>query len=107
MLVGIGGKRPDKAWTQAYRALQHGEARTACKEVRNLNFPATLINCAETFITLQEERHDADYNPDHRILRAQALDLINMAEKAIIDLKATARRDRRAFAVQLLFRKRS
>lgn len=107
MLVGVGRNRPDKAWTHAYRALQHGEARNACKEARNLAFPATLISCAETFIALQQERHDADYDPDHRILRADALNAINMAEQAINDLRATPRRDRRAFAVQLLFKRRS
>jgi hypothetical protein len=32
MLVGVGPNRPDKAWTQAYRALQHGDAKTpACR----------------------------------------------------------------------------
>jgi hypothetical protein len=94
MLVGVGPNRPEKAWTHVYRSLQHGEARTACEAVRNLDFPAAIIACAEVFVTLQQERHDADYNPDHRVLRADAIAAIDLAEKAIEDLRAAARKDR-------------
>ena len=32
LLVGVGSNRPDKAWTQTYRALQHGMPRApACR----------------------------------------------------------------------------
>lgn len=106
MLVGVGPNRPEKAWTHVYRSLQHGEARTACEAVRNLDFPAAIIACAEVFVTLQQERHDADYNPDHRVLRADAIAAIDLAEKAIEDLRAAARKDRKALAVHLLHKKR-
>ena len=62
-----------KAWFHIYRSLQHSDAKTACEAVRNLSFPATIVTCAEAFVTLQQERHDADYNPDYRVLRADAL----------------------------------
>ena len=106
MLVGIGPSRPDKAWTHMYRSLQHGDAKTACAAVRNLAFPANIVACAAAFVTLQEERHDADYDPDHRVLRADAVAAIDLAAKAIEDLRAAARRDRKAFAVHLLHKKR-
>ena len=106
MLVGVGPSRPDKAWTHIYRSLQHGEAKTACAVVRNLAFPANIVACAATFVKLQEERHDADYNPEHRVLRADAVAAIDRAEKAIEDLRAAARRDRKAFAVHLLHKRR-
>jgi hypothetical protein len=106
MLVGAGPNRPDNAWMHIYRSLQHGDAKNACTAVRNLAFPATLADCAEAFVALQEERYDADYNPDHRVLRADAVAAIDRAEKAIEDLRAAARRDRKAFAVHLLHRKR-
>ena len=61
MLVGVGADRPDKAWTQLYRALQHGDAKNAIK----------------------------------------------LAENAMDSLRASPRRDRRAFAVQNLARKRN
>lgn len=106
MLVGIGSNRPDRAWSQVFRALQHGDAKSACEAVRNLDFPDTIKSCADAFVALQQKRHDADYDPDHRVSRADALDAIQLAEDAIRDLKASPRKDRRAFAVQLLMKKR-
>ena len=106
MLVGVGPTRPDRAWAHAYRALQHGDARLACEGVRNINFPSTIKTCADAFVALQQKRHDADYDPDHRALREDALSAIKLAEDAIRDLKASAKRDRRAFAVQILMKKR-
>jgi hypothetical protein len=81
--------------------------KNACAQVRDLRFPVTLVSCADAFVKLQEDRHSADYDPDHRVTRAVALDAIALAEQAIEDLKATPKKDRRAFAVQLLFKKRS
>jgi hypothetical protein len=106
MLVGVGPNRPGEAWTHIYRSLQHGDAKTACAAVRNLAFPAVLADCAEAFVALQEDRHDADYNPDLRVLRAEAVAAIDRAERAIEDLRAAARRDRKAFAVHLLHKRR-
>jgi uncharacterized protein (UPF0332 family) len=107
MLVGVGPRRPGKAWTQTYRALQHGDAKNACTLARNLGFPATIVACAEAFVTLQEDRHQADYDPNHRVRRAEAISAIDLAEGAIGHLKSTPRRDRRAFAVLLLLRRRA
>ena len=91
MLVGVGLDRPDKAWAHTYRALQHGDAKTACQAVRNLNFPNNIRSCADAFVALQQRRHDADYDPDYRVLRADALDAIQQAEDAIRDLKASTK----------------
>jgi hypothetical protein len=107
VLVGVGAARPDNAWTQAYRALQHGEAKNACLQVRRLGFPAGIVACAEAFVLLQERRHSADYDPNHRVVRADALSAIGYAQSAIEALISAPRKDRKAFAVLLLFRKRS
>ena len=107
-LVG-GGKnasRSEEAWRQTYRALQHGFARGACQEVRNLRFPAPICDCADSFTDLQKARQNADYDPFHRITRPDALARIAQAEQAIADLKGSSKRDRTAFVVQLLFPKR-
>jgi hypothetical protein len=106
MLVGVGSNRPDKAWAHIYRSLQHGDAKAACEALRNLNFPDTIKVCADAFVALQQKRHEADYDPDDRVLRAEVLDTIQQAEDAILSLKASSKRDRRAFAVQLLMKKR-
>lgn len=106
MLVGVGPNRPDKAWSHLYRSLQHSDAKNACQGVRNFSFPVSIQSCADAFITLQQKRHDADYDPDFRVLRADAMDSIQMAENAIRDLRATPRKDRQAFAIQLLLKRR-
>ena len=106
MLVGVGPSRPDKAWTHAYRSLQHGDAKNACEGVRKLGFPAAIINCADVFVKLQQNRHDADYDPDCRVLRADAMAAIELAEYVIIGLRDAPKKDRKAFAVHLLLKRR-
>lgn len=56
--------------------------------------------------TLQQRRHDADYNPLARVNRSEALEASDQAELAIKSLRDTPRKDRRAFAIQLLLRRR-
>lgn len=104
LLVGAGA---DRAWTQAYRALEHGFAKNACQQVRNLGFPPAIVACADVFVALQEARHNADYDPNHRVTRAEALDNIALAESAVRSLKSAPRKDRKAFAIQLILRKRT
>ena len=106
MLVGVGQNRPDKAWSHVYRSLQHGDAKNACAGVQGLGFPLNIVDCADAFVDLQQMRHDADYDPAHWVLRADALEAIIMAETAIRLLKASPRKDRIAFAVQLLHKRR-
>lgn len=106
LLVGVGPDRPERAWVQCYRALQHGDAKSACAQVRSLGFPTAIVASADAFVRLQEKRHAADYDPNFRISRTDANDLIDLAESAIHSLKSSPRKDRKAFAVLLLFRKR-
>ena len=63
LFVGASASRPNAAWAQTYRAVEHGFARNACTQVRGLGFPAPLVDCAETFVRLQQQRHVADYDP--------------------------------------------
>jgi hypothetical protein len=106
MFVGVGSNRPDKAWSQAFRSLQHGDAKNACDSVQKLGFASTIQQCATAFVDLQLKRHDADYNPDIRFRRVEALNAIAIAEDAIRSLKSSSKKDRRAFAVLLLLKKR-
>jgi len=107
LLVGTGRDRPGKAWSQVHRSLQHGDAKSACQQARNLGYPEEIKTCSAIFIELQEMRHRADYDPDYRLTRAVALQAVDMAERAIRSLKAASRTDRKAFAVLLLFKRRS
>jgi hypothetical protein len=92
---------------QAYRGLQHDDARAACEAVRNQAVSQAIKVCADTFVELQSARHAADYDPLHRLTRAKAIDLVQRARDAIGNLRSAIRKDRRAFAVQVLVRRRS
>ena len=57
----IGTER-SPAWQRAYRALEHGKARTACRQVwTRREFPAEIRDSAEAFVELQRARQQADY----------------------------------------------
>jgi hypothetical protein len=104
LLVGTGAIRGSRAWTQAYRSLDHGFARNACREARAAGFPPSILRCAEMFQLLQEARHAADYDPNNRLTRTEALNWATAAEEAIRHLHSASRPDRRAFAVHILIR---
>ncbi|MGH6719850.1 MAG: hypothetical protein ACREER_11070 [Alphaproteobacteria bacterium] len=105
LLIGTKRGRSEEAWTQVYRALQHGPAKEACQRARKLGFPAAIRACADAFVELQQARHEADYDPNQRFARAAAQARINSAEQAIHDLARAPRTDRKAFAVLLLLKK--
>ena len=105
--MGTGRDAPREAWAQAYRALEHGFAKNACKQVRALGFSAEIVQCADDFTRLQEMRHKADYDPDERYSLVDALFAIWLAEAAIAALRSADRSQRRAFSVQLLLKKRT
>ncbi|MCW2244567.1 uncharacterized protein (UPF0332 family) [Azospirillum fermentarium] len=106
-LVGAESKVPHSpAWVQVYRALDHGTARTACEQVRRQSFSPSLNACADAFVSLQKERHKADYDPDYRTSRPEALALVTQAESAITAFNAADATERRAFLVHLIFNRR-
>ena len=106
LFVGAAAAHPNNAWSHAYRALDHGFAKTACQKARGLGFPASLISCAETFVRLQQQRHIADYDPIARFTRTEAALMVDEAEQAIGDLRAAGRADRRALAVLIRLKAR-
>ncbi len=106
MLGTVKKNRSEAAWAQAYRGLQHGDAKTACEAVRNLDFPRSLKDCAIAFVQSQLARQDADYDPIHRLSRTDAILAVDRAEDAIRKLRSADTKSRRAFAVHVLVRKR-
>jgi uncharacterized protein (UPF0332 family) len=104
-LVGTkSAERSDPAWRHAYRALAHGVAKDACKKAHNYGFPQELLDCADAFLTLQEERHRADYDPFHQPKRIEAQAAARRAEDAIRKLRSAPIKDRRAFAIHLVLK---
>jgi hypothetical protein len=107
MAGAVKGNRSEQAWAQAYRGLQHGDARAACEAIRNQNVSQAIKDCADAFVILQSARHAADYDPLHRPTRAEAVLAVQSAKDAISKLRSATTKDRRAFAVLVLIRKRS
>lgn len=52
--------------------------------------PSALVNVADVFVKLQEQRHLADYDPSPRYTRVVALGLVLQAEKAFADWRSVS-----------------
>ena len=107
----VGGPNADRskpAWRQAYRALEHGLARSNCKNKSFISkFPREIENFANAFVALQEKRHLADYDPSARFSKHEVRREIAAARAIIEGFQAVRAKHRRAFAVYVLFRTRA
>ena len=109
LLVGATkAARSKHAWRQAYRALEHGFAKNACKDVTIISkFPKAIEDFANNFVAMQEKRHGADYDPSVRLAKSEVMADIKLAREAIVEFQNAPAKDRRAFAAHVLFKKRS
>ena len=108
MIVGgAGADRSEPAWRQAYRALDHGSAKQRCRKAKVREFPNEIQDLANLFVDMQKKRHSADYDPEAAFSKLDVIQGINEAEDVIRSFSRAPRRDRRAFAVYLLFDSRS
>ena len=102
------GPTRNPAWHRAYRALEHGRARSACQQGRAMReFPAEVRYFAEAFVALQKARQQADYalNTD-AYEESDVLAYIGSAELAISQFEQADTEARRSFAAHVLFRQR-
>ncbi len=102
----VGGRsstRTRKAWQQLYRALDHGRAKRRCRHQTLSRFPQQIRNFANQFVTMQEQRHLADYDPLNPFSRSAVSLFIDESRTVITDFENVDRDDRRAFAVFVLF----
>ncbi len=65
-----------------------------------------LANFADTFARLQDQRHQADCDPEVRYIRAEVLIMITEVEREISALKGASVRDRTAFAALVMLKNR-
>ena len=101
------GKGRNEAWYQAYRALEHGHARKACRNAGAVRrFPLDIQRFADRFVVLQDARHRADYALDGLYYKLDVLELIDLAETAIGFLEDADATHRRSFAAHVLFKQR-
>lgn len=108
MLVGgTSALRSRHAWRQTYRALEHGFAKSACKDGAIMaKFPKPIQDFANSFVAMQEKRHAADYDPSVRLTKSEVIADIALAKEAINEFQKAGIKDRRAFAAHILFKKR-
>jgi uncharacterized protein (UPF0332 family) len=106
ILAGTGAARPQRAWLQTYRAVDHGQAKSRCKETSTKDFPEPIQAFANSFVTLQEHRHRADYSPDQHFTKQEVLAIIGLARSAVAAIGLARSKDRRAFAIHLLLQYR-
>ena len=67
-------------------------------------FPKEIEDFANMFVTMQDKRHKADYDPTENFWKSSVIQDINAVEQAIKGFKTAPLKDRRAFAAYVLFK---
>jgi uncharacterized protein (UPF0332 family) len=102
-----GADRSERAWSQIYRALDHGHAKNACKNADMMKkFPLEIQELSNFFVEMQAKRHSADYDPDFKVYKTSVLTDIETAEVHIKKFKAVGLKHKRAYAAWLLLKVR-
>jgi hypothetical protein len=96
-------KRSEEAWRQVYRSLDHNAAKRRCRNPSIDNFPSGIKGFADVFVTMQDKRHDADYNPRAQFTRSSVTNDLQVVGAAMTNFKKAPLSDRRAFCALLLF----
>lgn len=104
---GYGSTRSKHAWRQVYRALEHGVSKKACIKTDIISkFPDEIIDFAAGYVSMQSKRHDADYDPNTKMYKADVLNDVTIVETLITKFQRVSKKDRRAFAAHILFKPR-
>jgi uncharacterized protein (UPF0332 family) len=108
LVGGSAANRSDKAWQQAYRAIDHGVVKATCENNKAIlaKFPGPIQDFAALFITMQQKRHAADYDPLHKSKKSEVNVDIARVEAAISGFAACDIKDRRAFSAFVIFKLR-
>ena len=99
--------RGQPAWIRIYRALNHRQAQEACRGRDIRSFPVEVQDFANLFVALQDERHQADYDPVATFYKSDVQRLLVDARAILKEFENADRRERRTFAAFVLFRRRS
>lgn len=99
-----------------FRGFDHGKARDRCEELQKpilskklqelfsrKCFAPELRDFARDFISLQNLRHNCDYNPLFRLTKADAEAEIVRADQAIVNLRTASHAERIEFLAYVLF----
>lgn len=107
LIGGTGADRSKPAWRQVYRSLEHGYARSQCKNQATLKkFPKEIEDFANHFIAMQIKRHDADYDPEKSFSKSEVWSDFRTTKSIITSFRMASTRDRRAFCAYVLLKER-
>jgi hypothetical protein len=104
----IGGSRAKTvAWGRVYRAVEHQGAKKTFLSNEATAIGPAVASFGRAFASLQEARHDADYNPVFfRYFFDETQALVERARQAIQDLYGMSSDNRQALATLVLFKAR-
>ena len=109
MLVGAGPDlRASPSWQNVYRSLEHARARQIfLNSTVMAHFPPAIQEFGDTFVEMQGNRHDADYNPHKRFTKSSVVSAVDNANQRIAGFKDAGREDLRALALCIFFKPRN
>ena len=106
-LVGVRSDGAGRlAWARTYRALNHRQAKNRLEQASR-EIPGQIRGFSATFSMLQEQRHEADYNPHSAFYRREVIQLLATADAITLEYLRMPRSRRRAVAALVLMQDRT
>jgi uncharacterized protein (UPF0332 family) len=113
----VGKKlRNDRRYTLVYRSIDHAAVRKLCDEavkqspsakfstfLSNEGFEPAIRQFANLTLALQSKRHEADYDPSHRLTSVDAMFAIHQSRTAIDAFERASFDSRKLFLTLLVF----
>lgn len=101
LLIGGNDGYLTRAKAHLMRSIGHKalNKRMGQAQTTNLGFPRELKDYANTFCTMQKNRHDADYDTAKSFTKSDALNFITQIECAISEFDAVQKKHRLSFLV--------
>ena len=100
--------RNQPGWVRIYRGLNHRRAREACLVRGDMrSFTIEIRDFASCFVSMQHQRHRADYDPGATFYKSDVRRLVIDSRAVLEEFERADRRERRSFAALVLFRGRS
>ena len=107
LIGGDGSSRSDEAWLQVYRSLEHGQTKSRCMNKTMIRrFPKGIEDFSNAFVTMQQKRHEADYDPSASFAKSEVEADIILVEEAVRKFNQEPTTDRRAFCAYVLLKQR-
>lgn len=95
------------AWQQCFRALEHKQSKNQCRKKEMINkFPAEITAFATHYVTMQDKRHAADYDPYEIVSELDVAVDLAATEKIINNFRIAPESDKRAFCAYVLLKLR-